>query len=161
MKFKVVPEPPDSLETVAAIHAAVSLVPDEEVSCCARLMQRTTVDSQDRAKEWLTFLRALGLAEEVDGKYRRVQRDIDPGELREAFRERVYLADEVLSVVDLVDDSLDSRAVFERVQTRVTQWERLRHTDPETVWHERVRRLLDWAVLLELLVLDDDGYRPR
>jgi hypothetical protein len=158
MKFKVLPEPVESVETVAEMQAAVPLVPDEETSCCARVIQRTGVGSQDRAKEWLTFLRALRLVEEDDGKYHRLQRDADPDDLREAFLERVYLAEGVVDLLEAAEDSLDRDAVFDRLTDRLPQWERLRHTDPEAVWHERTYRILEWAVVFGLAERADGGY---
>jgi hypothetical protein len=158
VKFKVLPEPVDSVETVAEMQAAVPLVPDEETSCCARLMQRTDVSAQDRAKEWLTFLRALRLVEEDDGKYHRLQREADSEELREAFLERIYLAEDVVELLERADEPLDLDAVFEQLTDRLPQWERLRHTDPEAVWRERVYRILEWSVVFEFAERADGGY---
>lgn len=158
MKFKVLPEPAASVETIAEMQNAVPLVPDDETSCCARLMQRTDVASQDRAKEWLTFLRALELVAETDGSYHRLQRDPEPSDLRETFRERIYLADDVLSILAAADEPLAPDVVFDRVRDRVPHWERLSTTDPESVWRERVRRILEWAVTLGLADRADGGY---
>lgn len=157
MKFKVVPEPAESVERIAEMQAAVPLVPDEETSCCARLMQRAGVPAQDRAKEWLTFLRALRLVEEDGGQYRRLPHAADPEELRAAFRERVYLAEDVLELLADADEPLAADAVFEGVQDDLPQWEQLRHTDPEAVWRERVERILGWAVLLNLVSILADS----
>jgi hypothetical protein len=161
MKFKVLPEPVEDVERVAEIQAAVPLVPDEETSCCARLMQRAGVPAQDQAKEWLTFLRALRLVEEDGGKYRRLPHAADPEELREAFVRRVYLAEDVLELLAGADGPLDSEAVFDRVRDRLPQWERHRHTDFEAAWRERVHRILEWAVTFDLAArADDEGYVP-
>ena len=150
MKFKVLPEPVADLERVSETQRAVPLVPDPEVSCCARLMRRTDVASQDSAKEWLTFLRALRLVEEEGGRYRRLPHAADPADLREAFRERVYLAEDVLDLLAASDGPVDEETAFERVRDRLPEWERHRHADPEAVWRERVRRILEWAVTLGL-----------
>ena len=159
MKFKVLPEPVEDVERVAEIQAAVPLVPDEATSCCARLMKRADVPAQDQAKEWLTFLRALRLVAEDGGQYRRLPHAADPAELREAFRERVYLADDVLALLAAADGPLDGEAVFERVTDRLPQWEQRRHTDPEAVWSERVDRVLEWAVAFGLAArADGEGY---
>ena len=158
MKFKVLPEPADSVDAVAEMQAAVPLVPDGETSCCARLIRRTDVSAQDDAKEWLTFLRALELVEEVEGRYRRLPHEADPERLREAFRERVYLADEALSILAVADEPLGVEAVFERLEDRVPRWEQLRHADETGVWRERVRRVLEWAVALGLARRTDGGY---
>ncbi len=158
MRFKVLPEPADAIEDVAAMQAAVPLVPDGETSCCARLMRRTDVASQDAAKEWLTFLRALELVEESEGEYRRLPHEADPERLRASFRERVYLAEAALSVLAEADDPVGVDAVFDRLSDRVPQWERHRHEDAADVWRERVRRLLEWAVVLGLADRVEDGY---
>ena len=157
MKFKVLPEPAPDVGRIAEMQAAVPLVPDEETSCCARLMKRRGVPSQDRAKEWLTFLRALRLVEEEGGQYRRLPHAAAPDELREAFRERVYLAEDVLALLADADEPLSSDAVFERVRDRLPEWEQHRHTDPDEVWRERVARLLEWAVTFDLAARTDDA----
>ena len=158
MRFKILPEPADSLKAVEEMQAAVPLVPDDETSCCARLMDRTDVAAQDRAKEWLTFLRALELIEETGGKYRRLPVEADPDALRRAFRGRVYLADEALFVLSAVDGPVGVEAVYERLDGRVPRWEQLRRTDADGVWRERVRRVLEWAVLLGLAERAEAGY---
>ena len=117
MKFKVLPEPA-SVETIAETQAAVPLVPDREVSCCARLVDRTDVGARDAAVEWLTFLRALELVEEVDGRYRRLPHEADPGRLRRSFRERVYLADDALAVLAAADGLVGAGAQHARVVQR-------------------------------------------
>jgi hypothetical protein len=158
VKFKVLPAPVESVEAVVDMQAAVPLVPDEETSCCARLMQRTDVSAQDRAKEWLTFLRALRLVEEDGGKYHRLQREADSDALRQAFLERIYLAEDVTELLKAADEPLDLDAVFERLTDRLPQWEQLRHTDPEAVWRERVYRILEWAVTFGFAERADGGY---
>ena len=158
MKFKVLPPPADSLETVGEVQAAVPMVPDGEESCCARLLRRTDVGSRDAAKEWLTFLRALELVEETAGQYRRLPHEADPDRVRASFRDRVYLAKDVLETVSAADDPLGAGAVFARVSDRVPQWERHRHEDAAGVWRERIRRVLEWAVTLGLLERAEEGY---
>ncbi|PSP48416.1 hypothetical protein BRC75_06870 [Halobacteriales archaeon QH_7_69_31] len=158
MKFKVLPPPADSLETVGEVQSAVPLVPDGEESCCMRLLRRTDVASRDAAREWLSFLRALELVEETAGQYRRLPHEADPDRLRAAFRNRVYLAEDVLNVVSAADGPLGAGEVFARVSDRVPQWERHRHEDAADVWRERVRRLLEWAVTLGLLERTEEGY---
>lgn len=158
MKFKVLPEPAPSVDRIAEIQQAVPLVPDGETSCCVRVMERAGVPSQDRAKEWLTFLRALELVEETDGKYRRLSREPDPETLRAAFLDRVYLAESVITTLAASEDPLDTDAVFERLRERLPQWERLRHTDPDAVWRERIRRILEWACTFRLAERTDGAY---
>jgi hypothetical protein len=158
VKFKLLPEPPDSVATVAEIHSAVPLVPDGESSCCARLIARTDLGSRDAAKTWLTFLRALELVEETEGQYRRLPHEVDPARLRRSFRDRVYLVEDVLTVLDAAEDPLGAAAVFERLSAAVPEWERHRHEDAGDVWRDRVRRLLEWATVLGLAERAEDGY---
>lgn len=157
MQFKVVPPAPDSLEDLETARGAVPLVPAREDDCCARLMDRVGVPARDEAKEWLTFMRALGLVAEAERGYHRTRAPFDSDELAAAFRERVYGVEDLLSVLDFeAPMSVDS--AFERFVDSIPRWERRRHADPRRVWRERVRRLLDWGVLFGLTERIDDGY---
>jgi hypothetical protein len=172
VKFKLVPAPPAepgaedasarAVEFVAAAQRAVPLVPDSEDDCCERLMSRLGLRSRDVARTWLTFLRALRLAEETDRGFKRVRTEPTPERLREAFRERVFGAEELLSVLADDDGPLSADAAFERFRERVPVWEH--HKNPtgwETTWAERVERILDWLALLDLAERSDDGYLAR
>ncbi|WP_227374410.1 hypothetical protein [Haladaptatus halobius] len=159
MKFKLVPEAPDDLTLLADAQRAVPLVPGTEDDCCARLMERLDFPSRDVARTWLTFLRALGLAEETRSGFARVRRDADRDELADAFETRVY---GVATVLDRLDESgpLSAEAAFEEFREEIPTWER--HKDPirvEDVWRERIGNLLDWAVLFGLAERTDGGYR--
>jgi hypothetical protein len=156
MRFKVLP-PADGLERLGAVQAALPLVPDDEESCCARVMREAGVPSQDEAKEWITFCRALGLAEETDSGYRRLRVDPDGEPLAGRFRERVYGAEDVLALLESADGPLTVDEAFERFE--VPDWERQRHADPETVWRERVGRILGWAAGFDLAEAVAGGYR--
>lgn len=158
MQFKLVPEPADSLERIAELQSAVPLVPDQEASCCARLVEATTLESEADAREWLTFLRALGLAEETGGNYRRLPRPADPGELGDAFEERVYPAGEVLSILADADGPLSLEAVLEALEDRSAGVERLRRGDEGPGPREQLRRVLEWSVCLGLARRVEGGY---
>jgi hypothetical protein len=159
VRFKIVPPAPDSLDRVTAIHGAVPIVPDDEESCCQRLMRDTGVPSQDEAKEWLTFCRALGLAEERSRGYARVRdADTDQDALADRFRENVYAVEETLAVVADGDEPLATARVFDRLRDRVPAWERARSTDWEERWRERVGRILSWCVLFGLVEEHNTGY---
>lgn len=160
VQFKVVPEAPDSLEFVERAQLAVPLVPGSEGDCCARLMDRTGLDARDAAREWLTFLRAVGLVEAGERGFSRVDRIPCRPMLAEAFRERIFAVEDVLATLGEVDEPLDDQEVFARVRDRVPPWERNRHTDWADVWSGRVRRILAWAVLLDLAERANGGYRP-
>ena len=158
MKFKLVPDPPDELDFVADAQRAVPLVPGSEDDCCARLMRRLDLPSRDVARTWLTFLRAVELAEETaDGSFVRLQRAPTAAHLREAFGRRVYGASDVLDA--LSSDPKTVTGVFEGFDERVPAWERHRAVENwRDIWTERVGRILDWLVLLDLAERRDGGY---
>ncbi|ELZ33526.1 hypothetical protein C474_05580 [Halogeometricum pallidum JCM 14848] len=158
MKFKLVPAPPDELGFVADAQRAVPLVPGTEDDCCARLLRRLDLPSRDVARTWLTFLRALELAEETaDGSFVRLQREPTETHLRDAFRRRVYGASDVLDA--LSPDPKTVEDVFAGFDDRVPAWERHRAVENwRDVWTERVGRILDWLVLLGLAAAEGSGY---
>jgi len=157
MRFKLLPEPPDSLDLVADAQRAVPLVPGTEDDCCARLMRRLDFPSRDVARTWLTFLRALELAAETPSGFVRESTEPTPEGIRTAFRERVYGAREVLDSLDSEPKTLDE--VFAAFEERVPVWETHRAAgDWRDVWRERVERILGWAVLLDLAAERDGGY---
>ncbi|EMA49963.1 MULTISPECIES: hypothetical protein [Halococcus] len=158
MKFKIVPAP-RSHEFVAEAQQALPLIPSSENDCCARLVDRTALDARETAREWVTFLRALGLAEETESGYRRLRRDPDLADLAAAFRETVFGADAVLDVLDAADEPLGVEEVYERFREEVPNWERYRRADWDDEWRKRVERLLDWAVVFGLAERVDGAYR--
>lgn len=177
VRFKIVPEPPTdhnlsgderSHELTDAEHdgvieqakRAVPLVPASEEECCVRLMNRLSLSARDSAREWLTFLRALGLVVESDSGFRRRREDQSQEELMAAFHDRIYGAREVLVMLEEADEPLDDEAVAERFDEHVPQWERFRYSDPDRVWAERVHRILDWAVYFGLVERTGKQYRP-
>ena len=159
MRFKLVPEPPEDLDFVADAQRAVPLVPGTEDDCCARLLERTELPSRDRARTWLTFLRALGLAEEGPSGFTRTRRDPDPDYLRERFRENVFGVPTVLEALDDANRPLSVDEVFERFRETVPTWEH--HKNPnswEDIWRERLDHVLGWCALLRIVEKTDDDY---
>ncbi|WP_267640304.1 hypothetical protein [Haloarchaeobius amylolyticus] len=160
MKFKHVPPAPDSLDFVETAQRAVPLVPGSEDDCCARMLQRTDLVSRDQAATWLTFLRAVGLAEEGPSGFSRIRQEPTREHLQEAFLAGVFGAEDVLTILREADEPLTADAVFERYREQVPQWER--HKNPNTweeVWSEKVEFELGWLALLDLAERTDDGYR--
>lgn len=153
MKFKVIPEP-RSRSFLRKAQQTLPLVPSSEDDCCTLLIADTEIDSRDTAREWITFLRALGLVAESDGRYYQ-RRNRSANDTATAFREHIYAAESVLRALDETD-SLSADEVFERV--RVPPWEQNRHQDWESVWRERVHRLLEWAVVLDLAEREDENH---
>ncbi|PSP80140.1 hypothetical protein BRC81_02825 [Halobacteriales archaeon QS_1_68_20] len=160
MRLKPVPEPPGDLETVERAQRAVPLVPGTEDDCCARLEQRLDLDSRDTARTWLTFLRALGLVEEGTSGFTRTRAEIDRETLAESFRGGVFGAREVLDAL-AAEGRLSPEEAFDRFEQHVPEWERHKGAGWQRTWRERVRRLLEWAVLLGLAERADGSYRPR
>lgn len=158
MKFKLVPDPPDSLDRVAEAHRAVPLVPGSEDDCCARLMRRLDFPSRDVARTWLTFLRALELAEKTEsGSFVRRRTDPTPDHLRRAFRERIFGAEDVRGMLSA--DPTTAEEAFAAFEERVPVWEHHKNpTEWRDVWRDRVETILEWFVLLGVAEKRDGGY---
>ena len=160
MQYKVVPPAPDSLDGLERARRAVPLVPRSETDCCARVMDRAGVPARDEAREWLTFMRALGLVAEAERGYRRTRDPLEADRLAAAFCERLYGAADLLDALDS-EEPVTAAEAFDSFADSVPGWERRRHADWRAVWRERVRRLLDWAVLFGLVEREEGGYVRR
>jgi hypothetical protein len=150
VKFKLVPAAPDDVAFVDRARRAVPLVPGTEADCCARLMDRLDLPSRDVARTWLTFLRALELAEETPSGFRRTGVEPTVRHCRVALLDRVFAAAAVRDALEAADDGATVDDAFGAVRDAVPVWER--HKNPsrwEAVWRERVGDLLDWLVLLD------------
>ncbi|QCJ46142.1 hypothetical protein [Haloprofundus sp. MHR1] len=159
MQFKLVPPAPDDLGVVADAQRAVPLVPDSEDDCCERLIRRVGFPSRDAARTWLTFLRALELATETPGGFKRLRNDPTPDHLRDAFVRRVFTAEELLAVLDDAGEPVSADEAYDRVRDRVPQWEHFKNPNRwEEIWRERVGDVLEWFVLLDLAERREDGY---
>jgi len=153
---KPVPPAPDSLDGLHEVRAAVSLTPDPETTCCARLVDRGVAPARDEARTWLTFLRALALVTETDRGYARTRDEPDRESLRGRFLDGVYGVRELHDVLEA--EPLDADDAFERFRGHVPRYERHRSEEWETVWRERVGRLLDWGVLFGAFEHTPAGY---
>ncbi len=170
MKFKPVPEAPETVDFVRHVQRAVPLVSSVTDDCCARLMQQVGFESRDTAATWLTFLRALKLAEETEDGFIRRRREPERDELAEAFQTRVYGVSRVLEILpNETQTPLEADAVFEAFSETIPV--RGRDSDSaddsteddnsggiEALWRERVENVLDWAVLLGLAERVDGEY---
>jgi len=167
VRFKPVPEPPADLAFVETVHRALPATAGDVDDCCAHLVAETPVEDRDAAATWLTFLRALELAAEESGRFRRREPNasgdaVDPGaldrdRLGRAFRDRVDGADAVCDALEKADEPPTVDEVVERLRDgRSSDGRRPRgdRVDPE-----RTGRLLEWAVLLGLAERAGDGYR--
>lgn len=155
MRVKPVPAPPDALDRLLEIRSVLPLVPEPEESCCDRLVRRADVEDAESAREWLTFLRGLGLATEGASGYRRTPSE--PDEFGRALFEGVYGAREIHAILERAKEPLTAGEVFERFEA-VPRWERHRNPDWETVWRERIERLLGWLVLVGFADRREEGY---
>ena len=159
MRFKPIPDVPDSLDGLAAARQAVPLVPGTEDDCRARLVRRCDLPSRDAARTWLVFLQALELVERTaDGGYRRRRTDPTPAALREALLDRVFGACELRATLESADGPLDVDAAFASLREHVPRWERHRSAAWEADWRDRTERLLEWSVLLGVAEAHDGEY---
>ncbi|MFB6183854.1 MAG: hypothetical protein ABEI96_04805 [Haloarculaceae archaeon] len=176
MRYKVVPEP-RSLSFLETARRTIPLAPDSVDDCCGRLLAETDVIARDDARDWITFMEALGLVEETDRGYRRFHEsdadgsagsdddadgiaEVDADALAVSFRENVFGAREVLDALAAADGPRTADAVFDDVADVVPDWERNRDPDWKRAWRERVERLLEWGVLFGLVERTDGTYRP-
>jgi len=158
MRYKVAPEP-RTVAFLRDVQSALPLVPGSAADCCARIRDRTDLASRTRAREYLTFVQALGLATEGDRGYGRTRDGPADDELGERFREHVFGARETLQAV--ADGPRTAAACFETLRESVPRWERERHADWETEWQERTEHLLGWAVEFGLMCRQNSEYRLR
>lgn len=137
---------------VADVQNAVPLVPGTEDDCCARLQRRQGFPSRDVSRTWLTFLRAVELADEADDGFRRTRTDPTVESLRERLLDGVLGAEEVALELIAADAErpLTTDRGFDAVADLIPRWERTRTDDWESVWRGRIERILDWFDALGL-----------
>ena len=157
MRYKVAP-PTRSLDFLRTARDAIPLVPDDEGDCCAAIQRATDVSDREQARAYLTFLQALGLVAESERGYHRTRETLDSEALATAYRERVFLVDELLTAVGAGADS--PGAAFEEVREEVPRWERERDPEWEQNWQDRVEQLLGWAVVFGSLTRELDRFVP-
>lgn len=156
MRYKVVPDPRD-IDAIERAQRAVPLVPDPVEDCCTRIRDELGLPSRDVAREWLTFLQALELVAETDRGFERRRTDPDPDALADAFRRRVFGAEELLDALEA--GPITSEEAFDAIRDAIPRWERDRHQDWEREWRTRVERLLAWSVRFGLADREGDRFR--
>lgn len=158
MRYKVVPSV-RSISFLRGASACLPLVPDTVEDCCTRIRDGTDLQSRDAAREYLTFLQALGLADETEGGYYRPRDPPDDDALSAAFLEGIYGARECLDALDAGPKTVEG--VFEEgIEPIVPRWERNRDREWRETWRERTERLLEWGVVFgHVERVDGEQYR--
>lgn len=161
MRFKWVPEPPRSVAALEAVQRAIPLVPAREVDCLRRLVGRETgIDDRDNGRRWLTFLRAIGLVENVSSGYRRRRAEPTADELVDRLLDTVYGGREIYDLLAAADRSLSLDDIDRQASVELPTWERHHHgSDHEQVRRRRLQRLVDWFVLCDAVERTGDKYR--
>ncbi|MDS0283455.1 hypothetical protein [Haloarcula onubensis] len=157
MRYKVAP-PARSLDFLRTARGTIPLVPDAEADCCGAIQRSTDVPDRETAREYLTFLQALGLVAESERGYHRTREDVDREALATAYRGQVFPVAELLDAVAAGADSTE--AAFRAVREEIPRWERERDPEWERRWRERVDNLLGWAVVFDLVAVEDDRFTP-
>lgn len=157
MRYKVVPEPPDRA-LAFEVAEALPLVPDSVEDCCTRIRDRTAVPSRDAAREWLTFIQALGLAVKTSRGFHRPREFPNDDAIADAFEANVFGVDELVAVCEDADEPLTVDTAFRAIEGNIPRWERDRYGDWESEWRERVDRLLQWGVELGVFEETAGGY---
>ncbi|MCH7661862.1 MAG: hypothetical protein IH933_15225 [Euryarchaeota archaeon] len=156
MRVKPVPAPPGSIEELETIRAAVPLVPEPEERCRERLVSRTEIAPED-TRDWLAFLRGLGLVHGGESGFYRTREEPD---LEDALLSGVYGAREVDGILEASERALSVGETFERFEA-IPHWERHHHRDFEGVWRERIERLVEWLVFVGRAECVEAGYASR
>ena len=159
MRYKIVP-PARDRKFLLEVRDALPLVPGSENDCCARIRDRTDVDSRADARKWLTFCVALGLAAETNRGYHRLRDEPAADELGERLLENVYPAREALASLREAGPATADET-FEALRDRMPRWERSRHVDWAAEWRERIANLLEWCVAFGLARREGNGYQSR
>jgi hypothetical protein len=155
MRYRQLP-PAGDLADLESVRRAVPRDPAETDDCCARVCDRTAVDTREQASQWLVFLTALGCVTDEGTGYYRDAADIDHEELAERFVSHVFGVPEVLGVLDGADRPLTRAEIADRLDARTR--ERFQRTDPGP---DYLGRLLAWAVSLDRVAVAEDGYVLR
>jgi len=163
MRFKWVPEPPATVEAVIDAQRAIPLVPASESDSLRRLVDRTEeigIDDQDDAREWLTFLRALGVVDQTPSGYRRHREEVTGSRLVDRLLDNVYGARELYAALEATEEPLSLDDLDRRAAVDLPTWERHHHgTDHKRVRRRRLRRLAEWFVLCDAAERTAGGYR--
>lgn len=152
MRYRQLP-PAGDLTTLESVRRAVPREPTATDDCCARLCDRTGVDTREHASQWLVLLTALGCVTDDGVGYYRHADGIDPEALAERFESHVFGVPELLGVLEAADGPLTRAEIADRLDARTRK--RVQRTDPGSAYLDR---LLAWAVTLERVAVAEDGY---
>ncbi|XVH32312.1 hypothetical protein ACNS7O_03770 [Haloferacaceae archaeon DSL9] len=160
MRFKPVPEPPETLDGLRDAQRAIPLVPSTKTDCLRRLRRRAAPETKSAAQTWLGFLRALELVERTPSGYVRTRTEPTPARLRTKLAARLFGADAILDALEGAAGTRSAAALFDDFRDRVPAWET--YHDPhgwEAAWERRHERLLEWFVLAGAVERQGDRYR--
>jgi hypothetical protein len=155
IRYRSVPEPREEL--LRDVYAAVPADPAATDDCCARIREATELPDRESAREWLVFVRALGLAGRTDQGFYRLEWTEEPQALGEAFENGVLGAQEVIEAI--AESGPVTREQLVDILTADDAFSVDRQgagsgPDLET----RVDRLLEWSVLFERVAETDGRY---
>lgn len=155
VRYRVLP--PVDGPSPQEVARALPTDPTRTDDCCGWLLDRGAVADRERAREWLPFLAALGLAAETDEGYHRVEAEPAAPELRRAFVERIYGADDLVAAFD-ADDVRPEGELADAIESRLPE-DRANRAGTDVDRSTYVLRLIEWADRLDLLESTGGGYR--
>lgn len=156
VRYTLVP-PARGPAVLDSVSRSVPDGPEAVDDCCAHICEQTTVQSRDRAREWLVFLQALGRVAESEEGFFRTEKAVDAERLAAPFETNIFGVSEVGTVLTDAAEPLDCETITERLDETVR--ERITHTTDESEQvSEYVERLLSWGVLFGSFTRSDGGY---
>ncbi|MFB6253504.1 MAG: hypothetical protein ABEI06_02725 [Halobacteriaceae archaeon] len=151
MKFKPIPQPPDQISTLKEAQQSIPMVPSTETNCCSRLVSVLNLSEKDVARTWLTFLRALKLVQKSNTGYTRTTHSPLSDSTRWAFITRVIGVQKMLAILWRVQDPVREEQLFSEWVDIVPEWERQKSAHWQQTWRQRLRRIVRWATLFDLI----------
>jgi hypothetical protein len=155
IRYRSVPEPRGEL--LRAVYEAVPADPTETDDCCARIREATDLPDRESAREWLVFVRALGLAGRDNRGFYRLEWPDDRQVLGEAFENGVLGARELVSAI-AESGPVTREQLVDILAADDTFPDNRREAGSGLGLETRVDRLLEWSVLFELGTETDGRY---
>lgn len=160
MQYRQLP-PAGTLDDIVRVLRAVPRDPAETDDCCARICERTGVETREHASSWLVFLTALCCVnDDGNGYYRLHGPDVpvdDTGDslavdrLGDRFESRMLGVQPVLETLRSAESPLTSEEISDRLDVGTRR--RIRRADPAYL-----DRMLAWAVVFDHVATVDGRY---